>query len=52
MHFPLAIGLACRLLCHADMASRIEPWTIPFHVILLTTLLAALIMVIVVVLMK
>lgn len=31
------------------MATRIEPWTIPLHVVMWTTLLVGLIMVIVVV---
>ena len=34
------------------MASRIEPWTIPLHIIMWTTLLVGLIMVIVVVMMN
>jgi len=33
------------------MASRMEPWTIPFHVVMWTTLLVGFIMVIVIVLM-
>jgi hypothetical protein len=34
------------------MGSRIEPWTIPLHIIMWTTLLVGLIMVLVVLMMK
>jgi hypothetical protein len=44
--------VACGLLRLPRMASRIEPWTIPLHVIMWATLLGGLIMTLVVVMMN